>query len=73
MPLDVEIFDLEVLGSKNIQTKDFNILGSSKSKLLASSDPTHGPWMLKSSIWNFRDTKTSKLKILTFSGYAPEC
>ena len=47
MPLDLKIFDLEVLGSKIIQIEDFNILGPSESKLLASSRPDRRPLDVK--------------------------
>ena len=47
MPLDVKIFDLKVLGSEKIQIEDFNILGPSKSKLLASSRPERWPLDVK--------------------------
>ena len=53
-------FDLDVLGSPNLQIRDFNILGPC-------------PWMLKASIWMFLDHQTSKSKTLTSWGHAPGC
>ena len=53
-------FDLDVLGSPNIQIEDVKILGPC-------------PWMLKVSLWMFLDRQTSKLKILTSWGHATGC
>ena len=46
-PLDVKIFDFNVLGSKNFQIKYLNMLGLSKSKLLACSQPNRWPLDVK--------------------------
>ena len=45
--LRVKIFELEVFGPQNVQFECFNILGLSKSKLLASSQPDRWPQDIK--------------------------
>ena len=44
-------FDLEVFESKNIQIENFNIQGSSKSKLLASSQRRNDQTATKQIVW----------------------
>ena len=60
MSQDVKIFDLEVSETKSIQIEAFSIQGQ-------------GPSMLKSSIWKFRDPKTSKSKLLASRDMTPGC
>ena len=79
MPLDVKIVALEVLESKDIQIEYFNILGTSKSKLLASSRPDIWPLDVKIFDLEFSGSKIfdlevlgsekTKLKILTSWGH----
>ena len=82
MSEDVEIFDLEVWESKNIQIEAFSIQGHEpESEVFESPNLRFEafnilgsyPRMLKYSIWRFGNPKTSKQKLLVSRDMAPGC